>query len=77
VLVVAVTGGGPAEAAGLQVGDVVLKLDGQPTPTVDAVHKLLTRERIGRKVTLDVLRNGTLVKMNLAVTERPDERRSA
>jgi S1-C subfamily serine protease len=77
VLVVAVTGGGPAEAAGLQEGDVVLKLDGSPTPTVDAVHKLLTRERIGRKVVLDVLRNGALVKMNLSVTERPDERRSA
>jgi S1-C subfamily serine protease len=76
VLVAAVTSGGPAEAAGLQVGDVVLKLDGQPTPSVDAVHKLLTRERIGRKVSLDVLRNGSLVKMSLSVTERPEERRS-
>ena len=77
VLVAAVTSGGPAEAAGLQVGDVVLKLDGQPTPSVDAVHKLLTRDRIGRKVSLDVLRNGALVKMSLSVTERPEERRSA
>jgi S1-C subfamily serine protease len=77
VLVVAVTAGGPADVAGLSVGDVVLRLDGQATPTVDAVHKLLTRERIGRKVTLDVLRNGALVKMNLAVTERPNERQSA
>ena len=50
VLVVAVSGGGPADPAGLRVGDVVLKLDGAPTPSVDAVHKLLTRERIGRKV---------------------------
>jgi hypothetical protein len=41
------------------------------------VHKLLTRERIGRKVVLDVLRNGALVKLNLSVMERPDERRSA
>lgn len=71
VLVVALTGGGPAEAAGLQVGDVVLKLDGTPTPSVDAVHKLLTRERIGRRVSLDVLRDGSLVKVNLSVTERP------
>ena len=71
VLVVAITGGGPAEAAGLQVGDVVLKLDGTPTPSVDAVHKLLTRERIGRRVSLDVLRDGSLVKVNLSVTERP------
>jgi S1-C subfamily serine protease len=77
VLVVAVSGGGPAEAAGLRVGDVVLKLDGSGTSSVDAVHKLLTREKIGRKVALDVLRDGVIVKLNLKVTERPDERRSA
>ncbi len=77
VLVVAVSQGGPAEAAGLRVGDVVLKLEGGATPTVDAVHKLLTRERIGRRVSLDVLRDGSVVKLSLAVTERPDERRSA
>jgi S1-C subfamily serine protease len=77
VLVVATSRGGPADAAGLRVGDVVLKLDGVATPTVDAVHKLLTRERIGRKVVLDVLRDGVLVKLNLLVTARPDERRSA
>lgn len=72
VLVVAITQGGPAEAAGLRVGDVVLKLDGTPTPSVDAVHKLLTRERIGRSVLLDVLRDGGLIQVKLAVTERPD-----
>lgn len=77
VLVVALTAGGPADGAGLHTGDVVLKLDGQPTPSVDAVHKLLSRDRIGRKVALDVLRDGVLVKMNLLVTERPEERRSA
>jgi S1-C subfamily serine protease len=77
VLVVAVSGGGPADAAGLRVGDVVLKLDGFPTPSVDAVHKLLGRDRIGRRVALDVLRDGARMKLDLSVTERPDERRSA
>jgi S1-C subfamily serine protease len=72
VLVVAVSAGAPAEAAGLRVGDVVLKLDGFATPTVDAVHKLLTRERIGKRVRLDVLRDGSLVKLDLAVTARPE-----
>jgi S1-C subfamily serine protease len=77
VLVAAISHGGPAEKAGLRVGDVVLKLDSAPTPSVDAVHRLLTREKIGRKVALDVLRDGMIVKMSLAVRERPDERRSA
>lgn len=73
VLVVAVSAGGPAEAAGLRVGDVVLKLEGFATPTVDAVHKLLTRERIGKRVALEVLRDGNLVKLDLAVTARPEK----
>jgi S1-C subfamily serine protease len=77
VLVVAISNGGPADQAGLRVGDVVLKLEAASTPSVDAVHKLLTRDRIGRKVTLDVLRDGVLVKLNLLVTERPSERQSA
>jgi S1-C subfamily serine protease len=77
VLVAAISGGGPAEAAGLRVGDVVLKLDGEATPSVDAVHKILTGEKIGRRVGLDVLRDGVLVRLKLQVAERPDERRSA
>lgn len=77
VLVAGVSNGGPADQAGLRVGDVVLKLDGEATPSVDAVHKLLTRERIGKRVALDVLRDGVLVKLNLTATARPDERRSA
>lgn len=73
VLVVAVSAGGPAEAAGLRVGDVVLKLEGHATPTVDAVHKLLTRERIGKRVVLEVLRDGALVTLDLAVSARPEK----
>jgi S1-C subfamily serine protease len=76
VLVVAVAEGGPAEAAGLQEGDVVLKLDGLATPSVDAIHKLLTRDRIGKKVALDVLRNGARTKLDLAVVARPEPRGS-
>jgi S1-C subfamily serine protease len=77
VLVAAISGGGPADHAGLRVGDVVLSLDGKPTPSVDEVHKLLTGETIGKKVALEVLRDGVLVRMGLHVTERPQERRSA
>ncbi len=72
VLVVAVAKGGPGEAAGLEEGDVVLTLDGAPTPSVDAIHKLLTRQRIGRAVELNVLRNGARTKLKLAVAARPE-----
>ena len=77
VLVAAISGSGPAERAGLRVGDVVLRLDGEATPSVDAVHKILTKEKIGRRVALDVLRDGLVVHLKLEVAERPDEKRSA
>jgi hypothetical protein len=34
-----------------------------PTPTVDAVHKLLGRNAIGRTLTLRVLRAGKTIEM--------------
>jgi S1-C subfamily serine protease len=77
VLVVAISEDGPAAEAGLRTGDVVLRLDGHPTPSVDAIHKLLTRDKIGRRVALEVLRNGEIVRLDLNVTERPQIRQSA
>jgi S1-C subfamily serine protease len=73
VLVIALVRGGPAEAAGLREGDVVLRLDGKPTPSVDAIHKLLSRDRIGRIVALQILRDGALRTLSLAVAARPEE----
>jgi S1-C subfamily serine protease len=71
VLVVSVSPEGPAEAAGLRAGDVVLRLDGEPTPSVDAVHRVLSGEAIGKRVPVELLRDGQVVKLELKVVERP------
>jgi S1-C subfamily serine protease len=47
---------GPAAGSDLQVGDVIVALDGEPVSGVDALHRLLTEERVGREVALTVLR---------------------
>ncbi len=73
VLVVAVAENGPAAAAGLRAGDVVLSLNGEPTASVDAIHRVLSKETIGRVVDLDVLRDGQLAHLKLRVAERPNE----
>ncbi|MES1156217.1 MAG: trypsin-like peptidase domain-containing protein [Alphaproteobacteria bacterium] len=73
VLAVAVSPGGPADKAGMRVGDVVLMLDGVATPSVDAVHKILTGETIGRRVALEVLRDGAVTQLKMVVSERPKE----
>src|ERR1039457_4773588 len=45
VLVIAVAPGSPAPRAGLREGDVMVEFNGQPVPSIDALHKLLTVDR--------------------------------
>jgi S1-C subfamily serine protease len=71
VLVVNVQADGPGARAGLRPGDVILDVDGAATPTVDAIHRLLAQERIGKRVPIRVLRDGALTTLVMAVEERP------
>ena len=71
LLVLAVTPGSPAEAAGLIVGDVLLDFDGQPTESPDDLLDLLTGNRVGRTVLARTLRGGALREVPIEVVERP------
>jgi S1-C subfamily serine protease len=75
VLIASLADGGPAANAGLRTGDLILAVDGEPTPTVDAVHKLLGRDTIGRTLTLRVLREGRIIEVRATVARRPEEAR--
>jgi S1-C subfamily serine protease len=57
-LVSAVAPNGPAVRAGLRPGDAVLAFAGEPVAGVDDLHRLLTGERAGAAVVVDVLRAG-------------------
>ena len=62
--------GGPAAAAGLMSHDLVVALDGEPVTGVDDLVRLLDRNRIGRRVGIDVLRLGRLRSFEVTPTER-------
>jgi S1-C subfamily serine protease len=59
VQVMGVAPGSPAIQAGLLQGDIIIFLNQQPVSGVDDIHRLLTRDIIGREMPIVILRNWT------------------
>jgi S1-C subfamily serine protease len=71
LLVVGVTAGSPAAAAGLLVGDILLEFDGHPVQGPEELLDLLLGDRVGRAVPIKVLRGGAPTGLTVTVGERP------
>lgn len=65
ILVRSTEPGSPAAVVGVRPGDVLLSLDGTPLTSVDALLRLLTDERVGRSVELELLRRGAKLQVAL------------
>lgn len=65
---------GPAAKAGLLPGDVVIRLDGVEINGVDDLIRVLDRDRIGRRLAMDVLRLGRLRAFDIDPVERKPQR---
>jgi S1-C subfamily serine protease len=71
LLIVGVTAGSPAAAAGILVGDLLLEFDGHPVEAPEELLDLLLGDRVGRTVVLKVLRGGKSAELTITVGERP------
>jgi S1-C subfamily serine protease len=71
LLVVGLTPGSPAAAGGLLVGDLLLEFDDHPIRSADDLLDRLTAERIGKAVSVRVLRGTASVTLTVTVGERP------
>jgi S1-C subfamily serine protease len=71
VLVISVEDGGPAAAAGLEEGDVIVALDGRAIATIDDLHRMLTGDKIGLKSKLTVLRRSEKLDVELVPSDSP------
>jgi len=71
VLVAGLEPDSPAARAGLAEGDILLALDGAPTPAVDALHKLLTSDRIGERAIVTLLRGVEVRRHAIIPLETP------
>jgi serine protease DegQ len=71
LLIVGVTSGSPAAAAGLMVGDIIMLFDGHPVESPEDLLDLLLGDRVGRSVPLRILRGGAALDVAVTITERP------
>ena len=58
IYVASVSKGGPAEKAGLKVGDIITKLDGQAIGSMDEMIQLMESKSIGDSIALTYVRDG-------------------
>ena len=72
-LVNSVEKGGPAEKAGVEPGDIILKVDGRDVSNSNTLPRIVTQVRPGTKVTLTVWRNGAQRDIAVTVAEMKEE----
>ena len=63
---------GPASAAGVRVGDIVLELDGRPIEGVGDLQRLLVGDVIGRNLELKIERGGSARSLSVRPVELTD-----
>jgi len=68
-----VTPAGPAEAAGLRPGDIVLALDGKPMENARQFDVNLYRRVPGDRVTLSLRRSAQTLDLTVSVVARPED----
>lgn len=71
VIVVNVESDGPAEKAGVLIGDVLIALDGTSVSDTGDVLAMLVSERVGKTINAQIIRGGTSIEVAIAVGERP------
>jgi S1-C subfamily serine protease len=71
VLVVSVEAGRPAATAGLRDGDLIVAFDGVAIEGVDALHRLLTDERIGVPARITLLRGVEKLAITVVPADAP------
>ncbi len=73
LLVARVTDKSPAQKAGLQVGDVIVRADGNPVASVNALIDLIQDKKAGEKIKVEFLRQKKLLSREVGVEEEDSE----
>ncbi len=73
-LINAVEKGGPAEKAGIESGDIILKFDGKAVASSSELPRIVGNTRPGSKSSMEVWRKGATREITVTVGELPEDR---
>jgi len=73
LLITSLASGGPADQAGVLIGDILVSAAGYPTPSLDQVRNALA-DHIGKEVRVDMVRGGLPAEARIMVGEWPTQR---
>jgi S1-C subfamily serine protease len=71
VIVLEVEPDGPAQKAGVVIGDILVGLNGKPVMRLEDVHAHLHGEQVGKSLKAEFLRGGVPREASIVVGERP------
>ncbi|MCO5222465.1 MAG: PDZ domain-containing protein [Thermomicrobiales bacterium] len=71
VYITEVTAGGPAQLAGLQPADIVIAINGVSIDQQNAFAEVLFAHEPGETISVDVVRGGQQMTVELTLVERP------
>jgi S1-C subfamily serine protease len=72
LMVMSLSAEGPAAKAGIVPGDIILSVAGTPARRLRNVLAQLGSESVGKSVPLRVIRGGTVIAVEVTITERPE-----
>ena len=72
-IVARVEPGQPAARAGVQQGDVIVRVNGQEITPDNTLSYIVAGQPVGSRVVIDVIRNGKPMKLTAVLAERPPE----
>jgi len=61
--------GGPAKAAGIEVGDLIITVDGKPVDRVSALQRIVRSRRVGDRIPVEVMRFGSKKRLDVRLVE--------
>ncbi|MEO0405964.1 MAG: trypsin-like peptidase domain-containing protein [Cyanobacteria bacterium P01_A01_bin.135] len=70
ILIVSIEADGPADAAGMLVGDILLAVAGEAVTNLPELRSQLGPSRVGQPVTAELVRGGQRVELTIIVGER-------